>query len=747
MKNLLFLLALLFIFSISAVAQARRPVTPSRLSIASRDFNVNTYGAVGDAQVLTDCSMAVGSPVLTCNTGKFLASDVGKAIAVYDAGNLAGFPVAYRQPLATTILGYTSAFSVVLSVNAQADVLSSERTVWGTNNTVAFQSAANAAADTGGGEIEIPEGYYLIEKLVLDCAAVGNFPGYGYSQPCARAYNGISIRGDAALTTILENWNPDVQTINGLIDLGKAGEISGLGNPNSPPNRLRNIEISGLTLRQVKYPTRPIKVVYAYATEDVAIHDCRVFGYSYEGLYMGGGFKSIRWRVYNNVADQIGLGGPAYSNTTSAFNLNGSWVEAFNNKATNSGQCFEAGARYATFTNNICENNTIAFHIGSTGSGIWNVTIVGNLIKKNFYAGVFGNGGGTIHDIRFISNIMEDSPDVVWNYGANSNTVQEGTPDTTIHSQSEFSGNSFSFSREYGSVAANRGRAVFRVFQNPSFLNVGSDTIVINNNTVRWDYLPESGPYLIVGGLGGRKWTPNTAFADKAPVVASIWSGFWYRATNAGTTGTVEPIWPQSIGGTVLDGSITWLCIGQRPQVIFSNNSGVLPSNIPDTGSIYGTWPMAIRIDDGSPGILKVNNFKVNGVRWRRMAVQGFHEDIVPIDAPFDDFRRYTSYSDDVPIADFWQLGTYLQKRSVATNYGWMTIRTGLAAPVYSSTASYSVFGTLVRPTIDNTKVYQLVGGSCGPTAEPAWPQTGTVTNGDCTWKVAGPAAKFTPLQ
>lgn len=743
----IFALAFLLTLTVNAFAQARK-AQPQRLSIASRDFTITNFGAVGDGQALTNCSILTGSDHVICQTGKFIASDVGKVFALYGAGLLRN---GYPQPLAGTIAGYVSPNEAVLSVVAVRDVTNSERFVWGTNNTAAIQAAVDAAADAGGGEVEIPAGHYLTERVVLDCAAIGNFPGYGYSQPCIRAYNGISIRGNAALTTTLENWNPDLLLYNGLIDLGRAGEIPPSELPGAspfwPPNRLKNIEVSGLTLRQVKYPTRSIKVLYAYATDTVSVHDCYIFGYSYEGIYMGGGFKSVRWRVFNNVASEIGKGGPAYSNTTSAYNLNGSYVEAFNNKASNSGQCFEAGARHASFVNNICDNTTIAFNIGSTGSGIWDLTMSGNYIKNSFYAMNSGNGGGTLHDIRFLNNIMIDTPDVIWSYAANSNPVNEVEFDSIVHAQSEFSGNSFFFSRAYGAVPANLGRSVFRIFQNPSFLNVGSDTITVANNTVQYDYLP-SGPLLIVGGLGGKLWTPSTAFADKAPVVSSLWSGFWYRATNAGTTGVVEPVWPTSIGDTVTDGTITWLCMGARPQVIFNNNTATLPANIADTGSPYGTWPSAIRIDAGSPGILKVNNFKINGVRWRRQAVGGFHEDIVPMDAPFDDFRRYTSYPDDVPVADFWQLGTYLQKRGIAADgvYGWMTIRTGYAAPAYSATASYSTFGTLVKPTADNGKVYQLISGSCTSTTEPTWPLTGTITNGGCTWKAAAPAAKFRSL-
>ena len=746
MKKFVFVFTLCA-FTLPAFAQSpARKAPQQRLSVASRDFTITSYGAIGDAQVATDCSMTNGSAVLTCTIGRFAASDVGKVIAVYGAGMLRN---GYRQPLATTISAFTSANQVTLAAPAQADVTNSERTVWGTNNTAAIQAAVDAAADAGGGEVEIPAGHFLTERVVLDCAAVGNFPGYGYSQPCIRSYGNISIRGDAALTTTLENWNPDLLLYNGLIDLGRAGEIPPSELPGAspfwPPHRLKRIEISGLTLRQVKYPTRPIKIVYAYATEDVSVHDCYLFGYSYEGVYMGGGFKSVRWRVFNNVASEIGKGGPAYGNTTSAYNLNGSYVEAFNNKASNSGQCFEAGSRHGFFANNLCENVTIAFHFGSTGSGVWDNTVTGNVVKNCFYAVIAGNGGGTFHSFRFTGNTMIDSPDVNLTGGRNQNTVNESEFDTVVHSQSVIADNTFIMTNP-----AHANRTIFRFFLNPNFADWGAEQLTVADNTVMYSYLPTA-PLLNIGGQGGYKWEPNRAFALNAPGVPSMWSSHWYKAQVAGTSGATEPAWPQTVGQTVQDGGITWVCMGPRPQVFFYDNRASLPPNIPDTGSLYGTWPGAIRLDYGVREMVKVNNFQVSNVRWRVQVVSpDMHEEIILADAPYSDSRRFAkAYTDDEPTASFWQVGWYVQKKTISDVYGWMVTRAGYAAPTYSATASYSTFGTFAKPSVDNGKIYQLVAGTCANTPEPVWPTAlnATVTAGGCTWKTAANAAKFTPLR
>lgn len=60
-------------------------------------------------------------------------------------------------------------------------------------------------------------------------------------------------------------------------------------------------------------------------------------------------------------------------------------------------------------------------------------------------------------------------------------------------------------------------------------------------------------------------WTATTAVALADAVYGvgqyvrpSVFNGFVYKATVAGTTGGAEPAWPTTIGATVVDGSVTW---------------------------------------------------------------------------------------------------------------------------------------------------------------------------------------------
>lgn len=69
-----------------------------------------------------------------------------------------------------------------------------------------------------------------------------------------------------------------------------------------------------------------------------------------------------------------------------------------------------------------------------------------------------------------------------------------------------------------------------------------------------------------VGGsaLGWRPTTPYVADVRACPLRAN---GHWYKVTVAGTSGTAEPAWPTSAGGTVVDGGVTWTEDGAPPEL------------------------------------------------------------------------------------------------------------------------------------------------------------------------------------
>lgn len=60
-------------------------------------------------------------------------------------------------------------------------------------------------------------------------------------------------------------------------------------------------------------------------------------------------------------------------------------------------------------------------------------------------------------------------------------------------------------------------------------------------------------------------WAASTAVAASALVRPTVvtGNGLVFRALNAGTTGTTQPVWPTTFGGTVVDGTVTWRAVSQ----------------------------------------------------------------------------------------------------------------------------------------------------------------------------------------
>lgn len=55
-------------------------------------------------------------------------------------------------------------------------------------------------------------------------------------------------------------------------------------------------------------------------------------------------------------------------------------------------------------------------------------------------------------------------------------------------------------------------------------------------------------------------WQPTTVYALGAFARPTSANGFNYEATTGGTSAGSEPTWPTTVGGTVVDGTVTWTC-------------------------------------------------------------------------------------------------------------------------------------------------------------------------------------------
>lgn len=117
------------------------------------------FNAKGDVKEVNDA--AISGNVLTSATQPFLSTDVGKSIAIVNAGP-SGIP------FVDTIAGFTNAGSVT-TTNAAPNSTSAAECQWGTDDTAALQAAldavvpilsANAANRNFGGTVILPPGVY-----------------------------------------------------------------------------------------------------------------------------------------------------------------------------------------------------------------------------------------------------------------------------------------------------------------------------------------------------------------------------------------------------------------------------------------------------------------------------------------------------------------------------------------------------------------------------------------------------------
>jgi hypothetical protein len=118
LKRLLLVLLLASIWALAQTigleptAQIVKSVAHIYQTQAKAVIDIRDHGAIGDGQVATDCYMTSGSPLLSCESSHFVASDVGKKIAVYGSGPTVK---GYIQPLASSISSVVSATQVTLA--------------------------------------------------------------------------------------------------------------------------------------------------------------------------------------------------------------------------------------------------------------------------------------------------------------------------------------------------------------------------------------------------------------------------------------------------------------------------------------------------------------------------------------------------------------------------------------------------------------------------------------------------------
>lgn len=98
---------------------------------------------------------------------------------------------------------------------------------------------------------------------------------------------------------------------------------------------------------------------------------------------------------------------------------------------------------------------------------------------------------------------------------------------------------------------------------------VGEVSLVYPDAVVPFVSMPKAGAAITVATAGATAATRanTTAYALNAAIVPATSNGFYYRATTAGTSGASIPTYPTTIGATVVDGTVTWTCVGKTAVV------------------------------------------------------------------------------------------------------------------------------------------------------------------------------------
>lgn len=136
-------------------------------------FDITAYGALGDAQVVSDGAATSGQSSVTCNTSKpFTAAHIGMRLGIIGAGP------ANQGFFSATILSVANAGATANLSAAVATTVSSARVIWGTNAYAAVRAAATAAetyiaAGHTYAQVWVPPGANVVDGP-LDTSKSGN---------------------------------------------------------------------------------------------------------------------------------------------------------------------------------------------------------------------------------------------------------------------------------------------------------------------------------------------------------------------------------------------------------------------------------------------------------------------------------------------------------------------------------------------------------------------------------------------
>lgn len=157
-------------------AATRAYVNASSGSAAPGIFNVILYGASGSKLTFTG-AITTGSQTLTLTTGSHNFA-VGQGITIVGAGNLPSI-----DPASNLLVSRITAISGATITIADAALHTVSNAVVKHDDTVAIQSAINAAATAKGGIVIFPLAYYRINGPFTAINSILRIPANPYNSP------------------------------------------------------------------------------------------------------------------------------------------------------------------------------------------------------------------------------------------------------------------------------------------------------------------------------------------------------------------------------------------------------------------------------------------------------------------------------------------------------------------------------------------------------------------------------------
>jgi len=149
--------------------------------------------------------------------------------------------------------------------------------------------------------------------------------------------------------------------------------------------------------------------------------------------------------------------------------------------------------------------------------------------------------------------------------------VNSGSPMTFISSVTTSSANRYYYAE---AIFCATEKAVVTGYVNYVFLNMVGEAWVIAYNTRNsaWQIEPVNATYSV--------WTVTTNYALGNRRIPTVANGYYYEViADAGSSGGTQPTWPTTIGDTVVDGGITWVCRGRYNNFPVTTSTSVRTLN------------------------------------------------------------------------------------------------------------------------------------------------------------------------